>query len=232
MALVWLAGPLAGVIGQPFIGLSSDNCRIFWGRRRPFIATGLVFISLSLLALAWVDELVHYLAWVVGISTRSHHLRTATLTVAALFIWIMNFAIQLLQCGLRALIVDLCPSNDMDAANAWASRMISIASLLGYGADVVDLPVLLHFSTSSRFKALCVLAVCVLMVTTCTCLLFVREADPNVNGPRDAKLDSILGKFKYIRASIFNLPPDVVEVCKVQFFSWMGWFMFLYYITT
>ena len=232
MALVWIAGPLAGVIGQPFFGLSSDNCRISWGRRRPFVATGFVFISLSLLALAWVDELVHYLAWVVGINSQSHHLKTATLTVAALFIWIMNFAIQLLQCGLRALIVDLCPSSDMDTANAWASRMISIASLLGYSADVLDLPVLLHFSTSSRFKALCVLAVCALVVTTCLCLLFVREADPNENGPRDAKLDGILGKFKYIRASIFNLSPDVIGVCKVQFFSWIEWFMFLYYITT
>ena len=145
MALVWIAGPLAGVIGQPFFGLSSDNCRIFWGRRRPFVATGFVLISLSLLALPWVDELVHYLAWVVNINTQSHHLKTATLTAAASFIWIMHFAIQLLQNGLRALIVDFCPPSDMDTANAWASRMISIASLLGYSAHVLDLPLLLHF---------------------------------------------------------------------------------------
>ena len=232
MALVWIAGPLAGVIGQPFFGLSSDNCRISWGRRRPFIAAGFVFISISLLALAWVDELVHYLAWIAGISTRSQHLKTTTLTAAASFIWIMNFAIQPLQCGIRALIVDLCPPDDMDEANAWASRTISIASLLGYGAGVVDFPVLLHFSTNSRFKALCVLAVCVLMVTICSCIFFIREADPNDEGPRDAKLDGLFGKFEYIRASIFNLSPDIIEVCKVQSFSWMGWFMFLYYLTT
>ena len=203
-----------------------------WGRRRPFIAAGLVFISISLLALAWVDELVHHAAWTVGISTQSHHLKTATLTAAASFIWILNFAIQPLQCGIRALIIDLCPPEDMDEANAWASRTISIASLLGYGAGVVDAPVLLHFSTNPRFKALCVLAVCVLLVTTCSCIFFLREADPNEEGLTDAKPNGILGKFEYIRASIFNLSPDIIEVCKVQFFSWMGWFMFLYYITT
>jgi maltose/moltooligosaccharide transporter len=54
---VWLAGPLAGLLAQPVVGLISDSVWIWGGRRRPFIIVGGVLASLMLLALPFLGEL-------------------------------------------------------------------------------------------------------------------------------------------------------------------------------
>ena len=230
MALVWMAGPLAGV-GQPFFGLFSDQCRLSWGKRKPFITGGALCTICSLLMLAWTKDIVHAIAWIAEVRTDHRSVQEATLMMAAVCVWILNFAIQPLQSGVRALIIDSCPPEYMDTANAWASRMISIGSLLGYSSGFVHLPSFLEFSGNSKFKALCVLATSGLVVTVSLCLL-IRERDPNEDGAPEKELKGVVGKFKYIRRSVFRLHPLVVKVMKAQFWSWIGWFSFMYYITT
>lgn len=48
---VWLAGPLAGILGQVIVGVISDNVWFMGGRRRPFIVIGGVIAALMILAL-------------------------------------------------------------------------------------------------------------------------------------------------------------------------------------
>ncbi|KAJ0116296.1 sucrose transporter [Diaporthe amygdali] len=230
---VWLAGPLAGVVGQPYFGLCSDQCRIRWGRRKAFIAGGAIVIVFSLPALAWSAEIIHTIAWIVSERQDHYVLQTMIKTTAAILIWVLNFAIQPLQCGLRALIVEACPPEQMDTANAWASRMISIGSLLGYGSGFVDLSQLMHIGGGhTQFKTLAVLAACGLAATVSVCCCAIRERDPNEDGPPSKELKSMVGKVKHIYGSIFKIPPQVAMVCKVQLCSWIGWFSFMYYITT
>jgi solute carrier family 45, member 1/2/4 len=232
-AVVWIAGPLAGVLGQPYFGLCSDQCRITWGRRKVFIAGGALVIICSLLAMAWAGDIVYTVSWIVGSRQNHRILQTITMISAAIFVWILNFAIQPLQCGLRALVVESCPPEQIDSANAWASRMISIGSLLGYGSGFVDISRLMHTEGGHiQFKALCVLATCSLAFTVCVCCSTIRERDPNQDGPPSVELKSTIGKVKHIYGSIFKIPPLVAMVCKVQLCSWIGWFSFMYYITT
>ena len=51
VGLVWMAGPLAGILGQVVIGLASDQVWFWNGRRRPFILIGGLLAGLMLLAL-------------------------------------------------------------------------------------------------------------------------------------------------------------------------------------
>ncbi len=51
IGIVWAAGPLAGIIGQPIVGLISDKVWFWGGRRRPFIFIGATLAALMLLAL-------------------------------------------------------------------------------------------------------------------------------------------------------------------------------------
>ena len=51
IGIVWMAGPLAGILGQVIIGVISDNVWAWGGRRRPFILVGGVLAALSILAL-------------------------------------------------------------------------------------------------------------------------------------------------------------------------------------
>lgn len=51
VGIVWAAGPIAGIIGQPIVGAISDNIWFWKGRRRPFIWIGGFLAALMLLAL-------------------------------------------------------------------------------------------------------------------------------------------------------------------------------------
>jgi maltose/moltooligosaccharide transporter len=51
MPLLWLAGPMTGLIVQPVIGAMSDRTVTRWGRRTPYFVVGAVLCSLCLLAM-------------------------------------------------------------------------------------------------------------------------------------------------------------------------------------
>lgn len=57
IGFVWAAGPLAGIIGQPIVGLISDKVWFWGGRRRPFILIGGTLAALMLLALPNIDNI-------------------------------------------------------------------------------------------------------------------------------------------------------------------------------
>lgn len=51
IGIVWAAGPIAGILGQPIVGLISDGVWFWGGRRRPFIIIGGVLAAMAILAL-------------------------------------------------------------------------------------------------------------------------------------------------------------------------------------
>lgn len=55
--LVWLAGPLSGLIIQPVVGVFSDTLDWKFGRRRPFILIGAVLTVLSMYMVAYAKEI-------------------------------------------------------------------------------------------------------------------------------------------------------------------------------
>ena len=57
-SLVWIAGPLSGLIMQPVVGVLADNSRSKWGRRRPFMIGGSLVVGLCLIVLGWTKEIV------------------------------------------------------------------------------------------------------------------------------------------------------------------------------
>lgn len=58
MSLVWIAGPLSGLVMQPIIGMISDKSSSRYGRRRPFMAVGTVLVCLCLILLGWAGDVV------------------------------------------------------------------------------------------------------------------------------------------------------------------------------
>ena len=94
LAFVWLAGPLSGVIVQPIVGMKSDRSRIKWGRRRPFIVGGAIATMVSILFLAWTREIVNGFLSIFGVDTSSHAVGIVIICVAVLFIYVLDFAIN------------------------------------------------------------------------------------------------------------------------------------------
>lgn len=54
---VWLAGPLAGILAQPLVGLVSDKVWFWGGRRRPFIIIGGLLAGIMVLALPFLGTI-------------------------------------------------------------------------------------------------------------------------------------------------------------------------------
>jgi len=94
LALVWIAGPLSGVLVQPFVGLKSDRSRIKWGKRRPFVIGGGLATIFSLMVLAWTREIVGGFLSIFGVDYESRAVSLTTMIFAVVFVYVLDFAIN------------------------------------------------------------------------------------------------------------------------------------------
>ena len=94
LALVWIAGPLSGTLVQPYVGIKSDNCRVRWGRRKPFIIGGAAATILSMMLLAWAKEIVDGTLTLFGIDPKLEPSQMSVIVFAVAFVYILDFAIN------------------------------------------------------------------------------------------------------------------------------------------
>ncbi|KAF3482439.1 general alpha-glucoside permease [Arthroderma uncinatum] len=232
LAFVWIAGPLTGTLVQPYVGIRSDNCRLSWGKRKPFMIGGGIATVISLLALAWVREMVGGTLSFFGADTASSGVKVTIIVVATILMYCLDFSINTVQAAIRAFIVDNAPAHQQEAANAWASRLTGIGNIVGYVSGYMDLPKILPFFGNTQFKVLCVIASICLGVTLTASCLYITERDPRLEGPAPAENPGVMAFFVQVFKSIRRLPPRVRKVCEVQLWAWVGWFPFLFYSTT
>lgn len=88
-SVVWIAGPLSGIITQPIVGVLADSNKSRWGRRRPYILIATIIVSASLLVLGWTREIV---AWLLPLDSDFRQKFTVFLAVLALYV--TDFAIN------------------------------------------------------------------------------------------------------------------------------------------
>ena len=249
LSFVWIAGPLTGVLVQPYIGILSDDCRISWGKRKPFMLGGTAATILSLLALAWTREVVGGFLGIFGADSNSDGVRSTSIAYATILVYVLDFSINagsllvfypystcakslIVQASIRAFIVDNAPTHQQEDASAWAGRITGFGSILGYLSGYIELPKIIPFFGNTQFKALCVIAAISLGTTVAISCSYISERDPRLEGPARNCSPGIISFFRSVSRSLSRLSPQTRMVCEVQFFSWMGWFPFLFYITT
>ena len=94
LAFVWIAGPLTGVLVQPYVGIRSDNSRSKYGKRIPFMLAGAFATAVGFIALAWAREIVHGVLGLFGADPTSHGVQVCTIIWAIIFVYILDFAIN------------------------------------------------------------------------------------------------------------------------------------------
>lgn len=94
LAIVWVAGPLTGTLVQPYIGVRSDNCRIRYGKRRPFMLVGATASLISFLSLAWAREIVGGFLGLFGTEAKSEGVKVVTICFAIIWVYIVDIAIN------------------------------------------------------------------------------------------------------------------------------------------
>ena len=73
MPLLWLAGPMTGLIIQPIVGAMSDRTNSRLGRRTPYFLVGALICTLSLFAMPYSSTLwmAASLLWILDAATTS-----------------------------------------------------------------------------------------------------------------------------------------------------------------
>jgi maltose/moltooligosaccharide transporter len=122
--ILWLAGPMTGLIIQPIIGSMSDRTWNWLGRRRPYFLTGAVLSSIALFFMPDAPAL-----W-----------------VAATMLWVLDAATNVSMEPFRAFVADKLPADQRTAGFVMQSFFI------GIGAAVANaLPAILgHFGVTGN----------------------------------------------------------------------------------
>ncbi|KAL4879578.1 hypothetical protein BJY04DRAFT_193169 [Aspergillus karnatakaensis] len=225
-SLVWIAGPLSGLIIQPLIGVIADRSRSKWGRRRPFMIGGSFIVTVCLLVLGWTTEIVNFFVKDAEKATK------ATIALAVLSIYAVDFAINVVQACGRSLIVDTLPIPSQQAGSAWATRMSAVGQLIGYVIGSLDTVSI--FGTTfgdTQFKQMTVIAAMALLAAVSVTSYSVKERILITARDSDGKAGAFQVISQLIKTTM-DLPPRIQAICWAQFWAWIGWFPFLFYSTT
>ncbi|KAI8808211.1 hypothetical protein BJ742DRAFT_772207 [Cladochytrium replicatum] len=233
-ALVWLAGPLSGLLVQPIVGVYSDLCTSRLGRRRPFIIGGGVIVIVSVFCIAFSREISMFFFGIRNSDEITVPVANLTILIAVTGFYLLDFSINCVQAMCRALIVDVCPLDQQDAGNAWAGRMLGIGNIVGYFVGYLDLPRWFPFLGSKQIQPLCAIAILFFVFTVCaTCVTTIEIPIKVAPSQRREKGWVMWIKPLWSIAKTFGrLPAPVQSICNVQLFAWIGWFSFLFYSTT
>jgi len=232
-SLVWLAGPISGIVAQPLIGAISDNS-ISPYRRRYWIAWSTVVLIISCIALAYATSIAAFLLDFLVDDwdpEREKQIIRVAIGIAVTAFYLLDFSLNALQASLRNLLLDVTPPEQLSAGNAWHGRMTHAGNILGYGFGFVNLAEwpLLRSLGGSQFRKLCVVGIVIIAITVWVTCWTQNEQVHKVNVEEGTGFRDILGS---IHTAVFSLPTNVKKVCFVQLFAFMAWFPFLFYATT
>jgi solute carrier family 45 protein 1/2/4 len=110
--------------------------------------------------------------------------------------------------------------------------MVAIGHLIGYAAGSIDLVAMFGKSMGdTQFKKLALIAAfAILFAVGVTSWAVTERVLVSTKDP-----DTKIGGAKIIRQIIkttMHLPPRIQAICWAQFWSWIGWFPFLFYSST
>ncbi|KAJ5884912.1 hypothetical protein N7495_009422 [Penicillium taxi] len=225
-SLVWIAGPLSGLIIQPLIGVIADRSRSKWGRRRPFMIFGSFVVGFCLVVLGWTAEIVSMFV------KDPEKAKNVTIALAVSSIYAVDFSINVVQACCRSLIVDTLPITQQQSGSAWAGRMCAIGQLISYAVGSIDtVSIFGSLFGDTQFKQMTVIAAISLIAAVSVTSYSVKERV--LISARDS--DGHAGAIQVITQlykTTMELPPRIQAICWAQFWAWIGWFPFLFYSTT
>src|SRR3990172_3096148 len=225
--ILWLAGPVTGLIVQPIIGSMSDRTWNRLGRRRPYFLVGAILASIALFFMP----------------------DSSALWMAAGLLWILDASINVSMEPFRAFVADKLNVDQRTAGFVMQSFFIGIGASLAnalpfifrsYGVDkggvasaeqaVRTIPASVNYSFKIGAVAF---LVCVLWT-----VLTSREYPPEnmeeferkrlrVSGPGGIlkNIFQIVGELlREVSAAMREMPKTMKQLAVVQFFTWLGLF--------
>lgn len=108
LPILWLAGPVTGLLVQPVIGYFSDRTWGVLGRRRPYFLWGALLATAALVAMP----------------------HSPTLWIAAGVLWILDASINVAMEPFRALVGDMLPARQRALGYSMQSLFIALGAVV------------------------------------------------------------------------------------------------------
>jgi maltose/moltooligosaccharide transporter len=218
--LLWLAGPMTGLLVQPIIGSMSDRTWNRLGRRRPYFLTGAI---LSSIALFFMPD-------------------SSALWMAASLLWILDASINVSMEPFRAFVADKLNIEQRTAGFVMQSFFIGVGATLAnalpwlfrqYGvtgttASGIPLTVQYSFKIGAAAFLICV------VWTVLTTKEYPPENMEEFERERMQTYGTATGVAKIIRivsellrqisSAIYDMPQTMKQLAVVQMFTWLGLF--------
>lgn len=115
MPLLWLAGPMTGLLVQPIVGAMSDRTKSRLGRRTPYFLIGAILCSLSLFAMPY----------------------SSSLWIAASLLWILDAGNNITMEPYRAYVADRLLPDQQTAGFLIQSAFTGLAQTASYLAPTL-----------------------------------------------------------------------------------------------
>ena len=125
IGIVWAAGPIAGIIAQPLVGLVSDKMWFLGGRRRPWIIIGSLLAALMLLALP-------NLGIIQSIFASGNDPKAGLLAIAIIVALLLDLSINVSLNPTRSLVADCTTMNERSKGYTWMQTISGTFAVLAY----------------------------------------------------------------------------------------------------
>ncbi len=211
--ILWLAGPVTGLLVQPVIGAMSDRTWTKLGRRRPYFLTGAILACIALFLMPDSPGLLY----------------------AASLLWILDASINISMEPFRAFVADKLPAVQCTKGFIMQSFFIGVGATLANALPMIfrwfgivgkaanGVPVTVQYS----FKiGAIVFLICVLWTVISSNeyppdnmeeFQKKREKNPGLPGLLKEVVEEIPD-------AVRNMPKTMKQLAIVQVFTWLGLF--------
>ncbi|AXA92268.1 MFS transporter [Massilia sp. YMA4] len=216
LPLLWLAGPVTGLLVQPVVGALSDRTVTRWGRRTPYFLIGALLCSLGLLCMPF----------------------SPTLWAAAGLLWILDAANNVTMEPYRAFVSDKLPPSQHSLGFLTQSAFTGLGQTLAYLTP--SLLVLWGMdkdaTNGSHIPQVVVAAFVIGAVMSITSVLWSIRTSPEL--PLDAaELARMRARRPGARAvladivqAVRKMPDTMRRLALVKLFQWYAMFCYWQYI--
>lgn len=217
MPLLWLAGPMTGLIVQPIIGALSDRTVTRFGRRTPYFLIGAVLCSLCLFAMPYSREL-----W-----------------MAASLLWILDAANNVTMEPYRAYVSDRLDEAQRPFGFLTQSAFTGLAQTLSYLSPSLlvwwgfDLNALDPNGIPVVTRIAFVIGAVLSLSTILWSVFRVRELPLSAEEVAAMRAEpmSVRTTLRDLKAAIVEMPAPMRQLAIAMLFQWYAMFCYWQYIT-
>ena len=220
----WLAAPLAGLIVQPIIGLSSDKTWTSLGRRIPFIFFGAIVSALAMFFMPNAEYFTYLLP---------------PLIFGAVMLLLMDTSFNVTMQPFRALVGDMVNDEQKNLGYSLQSALINFGAVFGSllpwilaKAGVANVPAAGEKVAASVIWSFYI-GGAILLISVLWTVFRTKEYAPQEHAlynDIDLEAKAVTEKTSILKL-LSNAPTIFWQLGIVQFFSWFALFLMWVYTT-